>query len=74
MKTGEHYSVGLLKIKIMSTVLKRSRQARALRMLEAQLKSGVKTEKKSLDVKIPLTESDKVRIGKEIELLKSRIQ
>ncbi len=58
----------------MSTVQKRSRQARALGMLEAQLKSGVKTEKKSLDVKIPLTDGDKVRIGKEIELLKSRIQ
>lgn len=58
----------------MSTVQKRSRQARALGMLEAQLKSGVKTEKKSLDVKIPLTEGDKTRIKKEIELLKSRIQ
>jgi len=58
----------------MSTVQKRSRQARALGMLEAQLKSGVKTEKKSLDVKIPLTDGDKVRIKKEIELLKTRIQ
>jgi len=58
----------------MSTVQKRLRQARALKMLEAQLKSGVKTEKKTIDAKIPLTESDKVRIGKEIELLKSRIQ
>ena len=58
----------------MSTVQKRSRQARALGMLEAQLKSGVKTEKKTIDVKIPLTEGDKNRIGKEIELLKSRVQ
>jgi hypothetical protein len=54
----------------MATVQKRSRQARALDMLEAQLKSGVKTEKKTRDVKIPLTESDIKRIKKEIEILK----
>jgi hypothetical protein len=42
-------------------------------MLEAQLKSGVKTEKKTKDVKIPLTESDRRRIEKEIEILKSRL-
>lgn len=54
----------------MATVQKRSRQARALAMLEAQLKSGVKTEKKTRDVKIPLTESDIKRIKKEIEILK----
>jgi hypothetical protein len=54
----------------MATVQKRSRQARALVMLEAQLKSGVKTEKKTRDVKIPLTESDIKRIKKEIEILK----
>lgn len=55
----------------MATVQKRSRQARALGMLEAQLKSGVKTEKKTKDVKIPLTESDIRRITKEIEILKT---
>jgi NAD(P)H-dependent FMN reductase len=57
----------------MATVQKRSRQSRVLAMLEAQLKSGVKTEKKTKDVKIPLTESDRRRIEKEIEILKSRL-
>ena len=57
----------------MATVQKRSRQSRVLSMLEAQLKSGVKTEKKTYDVKIPLTESDRRRIEKEIELLKSKL-
>jgi NAD(P)H-dependent FMN reductase len=57
----------------MATVQKRSRQSRALDMLEAQLKSGVKTEKKTKDVKVPLTESDKRRIEKEMEVLKSKL-
>jgi NAD(P)H-dependent FMN reductase len=57
----------------MATVQKRSRQSRVLAMLEAQLKSGVKTEKKTYDVKIPLTESDRRRIEKEIEILKSKL-
>ena len=42
-------------------------------MLEAQLKSGVKTEKKTKDVKVPLTDSDKRRIEKEMEVLKSKL-
>jgi hypothetical protein len=54
----------------MATVQKRSRQARALGMLEAQLKSGVKTEKKTRDVKIPLTDKDIKRIEYEIDNLK----
>ena len=57
----------------MATVQKRSRQSRALDMLEAQLKSGVKTEKKTIDVKVPLTDSDRRRIEKEIEVLKSKL-
>ena len=57
----------------MATVQKRSRQSRALDMLEAQLKSGVKTEKKTRDVKIPLTDSDRRRLEKEIEILKSKL-
>jgi len=57
----------------MATVQKRSRQSRALDMLEAQLKSGVKTEKKTKDVKVPLTESDRRRLEKEIEILKSKL-
>jgi NAD(P)H-dependent FMN reductase len=57
----------------MATVQKRSRQSRALDMLEAQLKSGVKTEKKTYDVKLPLTDSDRRRIEKEIDILKSKL-
>jgi len=57
----------------MATVAKRSRQSRALDMLEAQLKSGVKTEKKTKDVKVPLTDSDRRRIEKEMEVLKSKL-
>jgi len=57
----------------MATVQKRSRQSRALDMLEAQLKSGVKTEKKTKDVKVPLTDSDRKRIAKEMEILKDNL-
>ena len=57
----------------METVQKRSRQSRALDMLEAQLKSGVKTEKKTKDVKVPLTDSDRKRIAKEMEILKANL-
>jgi len=57
----------------MATVAKRSRQSRVLNMLEAQLKSGVKTEKKTKDVKVPLTDSDRRRIEKEMEVLKSKL-
>jgi len=57
----------------MATVAKRSRQSRVLDMLEAQLKSGVKTEKKTKDVKVPLTDSDRRRIEKEMEVLKSKL-
>lgn len=56
----------------MATIAKKSRQSRALDKLEKQLKSGVKTKKKTTDVKIPLTDSDVKRINKEIEILKSR--
>lgn len=56
----------------MATTAKKSRQARALSMLEKQLASGVKTQKKTTDVKIPLTDSDKKRINKEIEILKGK--
>lgn len=56
----------------MATAAKRSRQARVLEVLEKQLKSGVKTEKKTRDVKVPLTEHDIKRINKEIEILRSK--
>lgn len=56
----------------MATAAKRSRQSRVIDMLEKQLKSGVKTQKKTTDVKVPLTDSDIKRINKELEILKSR--
>lgn len=56
----------------MATAAKRSRQSRVMEMLEKQLKSGVKTQKKTTDVKVPLTDSDIKRINKEIEVLKTR--
>ena len=56
----------------MATAAKRSRQSRVLVMLEKQLKSGVKTQKKTTDVKVPLTESDIKRINKEIDILTKR--
>ena len=57
----------------MATAPQRSRQARALGMLEAQLSSGVKTEKKTTDVKVPLSDSDIKRINKEIEILRAKV-
>ncbi len=42
-------------------------------MLEKQLKNGLKTEKGTQDVKVPLTDSDKKRINKEIETLKTKV-
>lgn len=56
----------------MATIAKKSRQARVLEKLEKQLKSGVKTQKKTTDVKVPLTDADIKRINKEIEILKAR--
>jgi hypothetical protein len=57
----------------MATSFQKSRQARVITMLETQLKSGNKTQKKTRDVKIPLTESDIKRINKEIENLKAKL-
>lgn len=54
------------------TVPQQGRRRRALAMLEQQLKSGVKTEKKTFDKKVPLTEKDIKRIKKEIENLKAK--
>jgi NAD(P)H-dependent FMN reductase len=56
----------------MATVAKRSRQQRVLEMLEKQLKNGLKTEKGTRDVKVPLTDSDKKRIEKEMGILQSK--
>ena len=57
----------------MATAAKRSRQSRVITMLEKQLKSGVKTQKKTTDVKVPLTDSDIKRINKELEILNKRV-
>jgi flagellin-like hook-associated protein FlgL len=58
----------------MATQPQRSRQSRALEMLQSQLKSGLKTEKKRTDGHtIPLTDKDKNRIQKEIDTLKSKV-
>lgn len=57
----------------MATLAQKSRKTRAYDMLENQLKSGVKTQKKTTDVKIPLTDSDKKRIQKEMENLKKKM-
>lgn len=57
----------------MATVQQRSRQSRVLSMLEHQLKSGVKTQKGTRDVKVPLTDSDKKRIEKEMGILQSKL-
>ena len=56
----------------MATIAKKSRQRNVIVMLEKQLKSGVKTQKKTTDVKVPLSDSDIKRINKELETLKSR--
>ena len=50
-------------------VMKQKRRESALTRLEAQLLSGVKTQKKT-NVKVPLVENDKKRIQKEIKSLK----
>lgn len=57
----------------MATAAKRSRQSRVITMLEKQLKSGVKTQKKTTDVKVPLTDFDIKRINKELEILNKRV-
>ena len=60
------------KLLTMATLAQKSRQGRALSMLEGQLKSGVKTQKKTRDVKIALTDADRKRINKEIDNLKAK--
>lgn len=57
----------------MATIAKKIRQKNVLERLEKQLKSGVKTKKKTTDVKVPLNDADIKRINKEIEILKTRV-
>jgi len=51
----------------------RSRRVLALDRLEAQLKSGTKTVKKSFNKLTPLSDSDIKRINGEINILKARV-
>lgn len=56
------------------TVPQIDRRKKVIVMLEAQLKSGVKTARvDGFFEKVSLTEKDTTRIKKEIEILKSRI-
>jgi NAD(P)H-dependent FMN reductase len=60
--------------KVSTSIQSKSRRTSVLERLTKQLKSGLKTEKKSTDGKqIPLTDKDKTRIEKEIEVLKTRL-
>ena len=52
--------------------MRSDRQQRAAERLEAQLKAGTKTEKKSLKNKVPLTDGDVNRINKELDKLRGR--
>lgn len=54
------------------TVQQRSRKERALNLLQKQLKSGKKTDKKSAK-KVELTDKDKFRIETEIKSLQSKL-
>ena len=49
---------------------KQIRRSRALQRLQRQLEQGTKTEKGTINKKVPLTEFDKQRIVKEIGELK----
>ena len=51
-----------------------SRKERALTMLKAQLESGVKTQKGTRDVKVPLTDKDVKRITREVESLSRKLK
>ena len=58
----------------MATLAQKSRQARALAQFEAQLKSGVKTQKGTSDVKVALTDADRQRINNQIDILKAKVK
>jgi hypothetical protein len=57
----------------MATLEQKARKENVIKRLESQLKSGNKTEKKSVNTKVSLTDSDIKRIKKELDVLKSRI-
>jgi len=53
---------------------KRRKQQDALARLENQLDTGLKTQKGTKDVKIPLTDKDRVRINREIQIIKEKLK
>jgi len=58
--------------KTKNTVKHRARRESARKLLEEQLKRGTKPEKidgKTTDVMIPLTDADRTRIKRELEIL-----
>jgi|LakMenE18May11ns_1017448.scaffolds.fasta_scaffold9669302_1 hypothetical protein len=57
----------------MATLEQKARKENVIKRLESQLQSGNKTEKKSVNTKVSLTDSDIKRIKKELDVLKSRI-
>jgi hypothetical protein len=57
----------------MATLIQKARKENVIKRLESQLQSGNKTEKKSVNTKVSLTDSDIKRIKKELDVLKSRI-
>jgi len=56
-----------------SGVMKNSRRRSALKLLTTQLESGFKTVKGSMTQKLALSDKDKARINREINILKLRI-
>jgi hypothetical protein len=57
----------------MAKLEQKARKENVIKRLESQLQSGNKTEKKSVNTKVSLTDSDIKRIKKELDVLKSRI-
>jgi hypothetical protein len=57
----------------MATIVQKARKEKNIVRLEEQLKSGLKTVKKTTNTKTELNDSDIKRIKKEIETLKSRV-
>jgi len=63
----------MAKRKLKRGVMRTMRRRSALDLLTTQLKSGEKTKKGTVSKKVPLTDKDKSRIQKEIEILKTRV-
>lgn len=61
-------------MKLTSGVSKAQRQLNALKRLQAQLSSGVKTKKGTKDEKTPLSDYDIKRINKEIQNIETKLK